>query len=72
MHPERPPGMDPPVRALRTGVAHPFVTVTPRGTATATCWFLTDGKDALCLRLDDHARLRIWRWRRAGGPWKET
>jgi hypothetical protein len=45
MHPPRPPGMEPTVKAHLAGFSHPFVTLTPRGTAKAACWFLTDGRN---------------------------
>ena len=64
-----PPGMAPTIRAQRTGEAHPVITVTPEGTATASAWFLTDGKDALCLRLSGHGRFQLLRWRRRLGRW---
>jgi len=67
-----PPGMDGPVQAHRTGQAHPAVTVTPRGTATASVWFLTDGRDAVCLRLAGDGHLTLLRWRRASRAWSRV
>jgi hypothetical protein len=64
-----PEGMKPPVRAHLTGEAHERVRVTPRHTAQASLWFLTDGKDALCLRLSDHGQLTLLRWRRPQRQW---
>jgi type II secretory pathway pseudopilin PulG len=64
-----PPHMDPPVKAHLTGQAHPLVTVTPRGTATASAWFLTDGRDALCLRLSGQGHCQVLRWRAARRAW---
>jgi hypothetical protein len=64
-----PPGMDAPMKAHLTGAAHPVLTVTPRGTATASAWFLTDGRDALCLRLSGQGGVQFLRWRRARRAW---
>lgn len=64
-----PPGMAPPVRAPLTGQARERVTVTSRGTAQGSVWFLHDGQDALCLRLNDHGRLQLLRWRHAAQRW---
>jgi prepilin-type N-terminal cleavage/methylation domain-containing protein len=57
-----PPHMDPTTRAAATGEAHITITVTPRHTATATVWFLNDGEDALCLRVNDRGRTSLLRW----------
>jgi hypothetical protein len=65
-----PDGMDPPRRAHRTGAAHPILTVTPRGTATASAWFLTDGRDALCMRLSGEGQLHLLRWRWERRAWE--
>ena len=67
-----PPGMDAPVKAHLTGAAHPVITVTPRGTATASAWFLTDGRDALCVRLSGWGGLRVLRWRRSRRAWEQV
>ncbi len=64
-----PPGMDKPVVADKTGEAHGRITVTPRHTATATVWFLTDGRDVLCLRMAGHGERQMLRWRAAKGTW---
>jgi len=64
-----PPGMDEPVRAGQTGEAHARVTITPRHTATATTWFLNDGKEALCMRLSGHGNLQLLRWQAARKVW---
>ena len=64
-----PPGMEDPVRVHLTGQAHPVISVTPWGTATASAWFVTDGQDALCLRLSGLGRLQILRWRQARQTW---
>lgn len=64
-----PPGMDDPVAADATGEAHPTITVTPRRTVTATAWFLTDGKDVLCLRLSGHGQHHMLRWYAARRRW---
>jgi type II secretory pathway pseudopilin PulG len=64
-----PPGMDKPAVATLTGTAHATVTVTPRHTAEASTWFLNDGQEALCMRLSDHGRLQLLRWRRDTSKW---
>jgi hypothetical protein len=64
-----PPGLAPPVRAHQAGVAHDAITVTPGGTAEANVWFLTDGRDAVCLRLSGGGALTLLRWRRRTGRW---
>lgn len=64
-----PPHMDPTTRAARAGEAHTTITVTPRHTATATVWFLNDGEDALCLRVNDHGRASLLRWHASRHRW---
>jgi len=64
-----PPHMDATVTASTTGEAHKAITVTPRHTATATVWFLNDGQDALCLRVNDHGRVSLLRWRASRHRW---
>ena len=67
-----PPRMDATVRAHLTGAAHPVITVTPRGTATGGAWFITDGRDALCVRLSGQGHLQVLRWRRSQRIWLEV
>jgi prepilin-type N-terminal cleavage/methylation domain-containing protein len=67
-----PPDMAAPVKAHFTGAAHPVFTVTPRGTATASAWFLTDGRDALCLRLSGQGGIQVLRWRSARRTWSHV
>ncbi len=67
-----PRDMDAPVRAHVTGASHPFIVVSPRGTVTAAAWFVTDGRDALCLRLSGQGRIRLLRWRRELQAWMEA
>lgn len=67
-----PPGMDKPVVADKTGEAHGRITVTPRHTATATLWFLTDGRDVLCLRLNGHGQRQMLHWRAADRAWRRV
>ena len=64
-----PPEMDKPVVADKTGEAHGRITVTPRLTTTATVWFLTDGRDVLCLRLAGNGQRQLLRWRAAKRTW---
>jgi len=65
----RPPDMKPTAKAHLTGAAHAVLTVTPRGTATAGVWFLTDGRDALCVRLSGRGAIHVLRWRRGPRAW---
>ncbi len=65
-----PPGMDAPKGADRTGEAHRRITVTPRRTVTASAWFLNNGTDALCFRLNGHGRLQVLRFRAAQHRWE--
>jgi type II secretory pathway pseudopilin PulG len=64
-----PPGMEDTRRAHLTGQAHPCITVSPGRTAEASTWFLTDGRDAVCLRLSDNGRLTLLRWRHRQRRW---
>ena len=64
-----PPHMDGTSRAATTGEAHPTITVTPRHTATATVWFLNDGRDALCVRVNDRGHVTELRWRASLHRW---
>ena len=67
-----PPHMDPTTQAAATGEAHATITVTPRHTATATVWFLNDGEDALCLRVNDHGRTNLLRWHASRHRWTRS
>ncbi len=67
-----PPGMKDTLRAQYAGAAHACITVTPWRTATANAWFLTDGRDAICLRLEGHGRLTLLRWRHHPGRWERA
>ena len=64
-----PPGMDTPTVAATTGEAHAIITVTPRGTALASSWFLNDGREALCMRLSGRGHLQVLRWRQDRKKW---
>ena len=64
-----PPGMDEPKVASTTGSAHPRITVTPRHTATASAWFVNDGKEAICMRVSGHGHIQVLRWRRSTKKW---
>lgn len=71
--PERvplPKGMADPVKADETGQAHHIISFSPRGTATATTWFLSEGDEVLCVRMNGQARWRMLRWRPARGVWQ--
>jgi hypothetical protein len=67
-----PPGMAPPIAAHLTGSGHASVTVGPGRTAEANAWFLTDGRDAVCLRLSDHGQIRLLRWRHRLRQWRRA
>lgn len=64
-----PKGMDDPKVADQGGEAHATITVSPRHTATATTWFLNDGRDVLCMRLSGQGRMTLLRWRREDRTW---
>jgi hypothetical protein len=64
-----PPGMEGTIKAHLTGQAHPSITVSPARSAEASAWFLTDGRDAVCLRLSDRGQLTLLRWRQRLGRW---
>lgn len=68
-HVPAPPGMAEPVRAGITGAAHPRITVTPRHTATASAWFLNDGRDVVCMRVSGHGHIQVLRWRARTRAW---
>ena len=65
-----PPGMEGTVKAHLTGQAHPCLSVSPGRTAEASAWFLTDGRDAVCLRLSDRGQLTLLRWRHRLKRWE--
>ncbi|MBI4911988.1 MAG: hypothetical protein HY823_04565 [Acidobacteria bacterium] len=67
-----PPGMDPTVRAASAGEAHPRITITPRRTATASAWFLNDGREAVCFRLSGHGHLQVLRYRLRSLRWERV
>lgn len=64
-----PPGMAEPKRAGTTGFAHARITVTPRHTATASAWFVTDGKDVVCMRVSGNGHIQVLRWHRSRKKW---
>jgi prepilin-type N-terminal cleavage/methylation domain-containing protein len=67
-----PPGMDDPVHADDTGMAHATITVTPRRTATASLWFLNDGREALCMRINNHGQVQLLRWNLDRQQWRRV
>ena len=67
-----PKGAEHTLRAHLTGSARPTVFVTPRGTAMGSSWFLTDGEDSVCLRLSDHGRITLLRWRQRLKVWQQV
>jgi hypothetical protein len=64
-----PPGMAAPIRAGVTGMAHRRITVTPRRTATASAWFVNDGRDVVCMRVSGHGHIQVLRWHRSTQKW---
>ncbi|MBS1767061.1 MAG: hypothetical protein JST05_06630 [Acidobacteria bacterium] len=64
-----PPHMSTVSRAAASGEAHTAITVTPRHTATATVWFLNEGGDALCIRVNDRGHVTELRWRASRHRW---
>jgi prepilin-type N-terminal cleavage/methylation domain-containing protein len=64
-----PPGMEEPKKADTTGEAHPRITITPRHTATASAWFVHNGKEAVCMRLSGRGHLQMLRWHRSTHRW---
>ena len=64
-----PKGMDNPIVADRKGEAHAAITITPRHTATATTWFLNDGREVLCMRLSGQGQMTLLRWKRSAKAW---
>lgn len=67
-----PPGMAPPSVATLTGEAHGTITITPRTTATASAWFLHDGKEAVCMRLSGQGHFQVLRWRAERKRWEKV
>jgi hypothetical protein len=64
-----PKGMAEPKVAGTTGQAHSRITVTPHHTATASAWFLNDGRNVLCMRLSGHGHLQMMRWSHLRSCW---
>lgn len=64
-----PPGVQPPKKADRLGESLPSITVTPRRTSTAALWFVHNGQEALCMRLNGHGHVLMYRWRRDLSRW---
>lgn len=64
-----PPGVAEPKKAATTGEAHARITVTPWRTATAALWFLNDGEEALCMRLNGRGSVIMYRWRTRLNRW---
>lgn len=64
-----PPGMDEPKKAGKTGMAHARITITPRHTATASAWFVNDGREAVCMRVSGRGHIQVLRWRRSTRKW---
>lgn len=71
-HVPLPPGVDPPRQADRVGESMARITVTPRHTALAALWFLHDGRDVLCLRMNGRGHALMYRWRQSRGRWEKA
>jgi hypothetical protein len=67
-----PPGMAKPAVATLTGEAHGTITVSPRHTATASAWFIHDGREAVCMRLSGLGHLQVLRWRSERRVWERV
>lgn len=64
-----PADMDADTLAAQSGESHPVITVTPRRTTLASAWFLNNGKEALCMRLNGHGHFYVLRWRSNTKKW---
>ena len=64
-----PKGMADPVKADSTGESHTRIVVSPRNTMTASCYFVNDGKEAVCLRLSGLGHLQVLRWKADAKRW---
>lgn len=69
VHIPLPKGMDDPVRADSTGESHTRIVITPKGTATASCYFLNDGAEAMCMRISDRGHVQTLRWKADRKRW---
>jgi hypothetical protein len=61
--------MAPTKRARETGQAHARITVTPRHTATASAWFVNNGRDVICMRVSGRGHIQVLRWRKSTRKW---
>ncbi|HJU84169.1 MAG TPA: prepilin-type N-terminal cleavage/methylation domain-containing protein [Holophagaceae bacterium] len=66
-----PPGVDAP-KAAAQGESQKRIVVTPRHTALATVWFLHDGHDVLCVRVNTQGRILMLRWCRERKTWRKV
>lgn len=64
-----PKGMADPVKADTTGESHSKIVISPRQTATASCYFVNDGKEAVCLRISGLGHLQVLRWKADQKRW---
>jgi prepilin-type N-terminal cleavage/methylation domain-containing protein len=64
-----PPGMADPVQADTTGESHARIVVSHRSTATASCYFVNDGTEALCMRISGRGHLQMLRWKADQHRW---
>ena len=66
-----PPGVEAP-KAAAQGESQKRITVTPRHTALATAWFLHDGHDTLCVRVNGQGRVLMMRWCDKRKSWRKV
>lgn len=64
-----PKGMADPVNADTTGESHPRIVISPRMTSTASCYFIHDGKEAVCMRISGRGHLQVLRWKADQKRW---
>lgn len=64
-----PKGMADPVKADTSGESHTRIVISPKHTATASCYFVNDGKEAVCLRLSGLGHLQVLRWKADAKRW---
>lgn len=64
-----PKGMADPVKADTTGESHTRIVISPRMTATASCYFVNDGVEAICMRISGQGHLQVLRWKTDQKRW---
>lgn len=64
-----PQGMADPVRADTTGESHARIVISSRTTTTASCYFVNDGTEAVCMRISGRGHLQMLRWKANQNRW---